>query len=164
MPPRVVGVHPVPTQAALAVHGRRRPPCPHHLPVPPYPHHLPIPPRNPRKPRLDPIHPANAAIPELSQPTNLLLEPRDHARIEPIVPLVLFGANDDPLVIAQYAQVMLRRRAPHAELASNDFFDNANLVLAAREDLDNPAANRLTEHFEGMHDFFMSVHAYVRVN
>jgi len=80
------------------------------------------------------------------------------------VALGLLGADNDPVMLTKNAQVVLSRRAADTELDRNDLFDIANLVFAAREDLDDATPDGLAHDFEGMHVFFMSVRENVRAN
>src|SRR5258705_3883355 len=53
--------------------------------------------------------------------------------------------------LAQHLEVLRNRRLRDAELALDDRDDVARALLAARQQLQNPAANRIAEDIESVH-------------
>jgi hypothetical protein len=114
--------------------------------------------------RNDPANEPDSPRPPAFDSPHFELKSRDNVIVESIPSLVPILADDHPSVAAEDGQVVLHRRSTNAELVDDDRFDVARKMLAAGQNLDDAAANRLGQYLEGMHDFTMSVRTNVLAN
>lgn len=73
--------------------------------------------------------------------------------IEPIAAIGPVDAYPYELVLPQHSEVVLDGGSPHTELKCDQLFEIAGVVLAARENLDDPPPYRFRHDFVDMHRF-----------